>query len=71
MTDEQKYNEVLKELGAILKDKNETISLQRWQIADLTAKLEAAENENKRLKENNPAAAIKDGRGQEKKGVTE
>lgn len=45
MTAEQKYNEVLKELGALLADKNTTISCQRWQIDQLKEKLEAAERE--------------------------
>ncbi len=45
MTDEQRYSAVLKELGAVLQDKNTTISCQKWQIDELTAKLTAAENE--------------------------
>lgn len=45
MTNEQKYSEVLKELGALLADKNATISCQRWQIDDLKKKLDAAEYE--------------------------
>lgn len=45
MTDEQKYSAVLKELGEVLQNKNTTISCQRWQIDELTAKLTAAENE--------------------------
>lgn len=45
MTDEQKYSAVLKELGELLQSKNTTISVQRWQIDELKAKLEAAEKE--------------------------
>jgi chromosome segregation ATPase len=45
MTNEQKYSEVLKELGALLADKNATISCQKWQIDDLKKKLEKAEQE--------------------------
>ena len=45
MTNEQKYNEVLKELGALLADKNATISCQRWQIDQLNEKLAKAEYE--------------------------
>jgi uncharacterized protein YigA (DUF484 family) len=50
MTTEMKYNELLKELGALLADKNTTISCQKWQIAELTAKLEKAEAELAQLK---------------------
>lgn len=45
MTDEQKYNAVLKELGELLQSKNTTISCQKWQIDQLKEKLEAAEKE--------------------------
>ena len=45
MTNEQKYSEVLKELGALLADKNATISCQRWQITQLQEKLAKAEQE--------------------------
>ena len=45
MTDEQKYNAVLKGLGELLQDKNATISSQRWQIDNLKEKLAAAEKE--------------------------
>ena len=45
MTDQQKYAEVLKELGALLADKNATISCQKWQIEQLKEKLAAAEKE--------------------------
>lgn len=45
MTDDQKYAEVLKELGALLAENKTTISCQKWQIEDLKAKLESAEAE--------------------------
>lgn len=45
MTDEQKYSAVLRELGALLADKNATISSQRWQIDQLKKELAAAEKE--------------------------
>lgn len=45
MTDEQKYSAVLRELGALLADKNTTISCQRWQIDELQEKLAKAEEE--------------------------
>ena len=45
MTDEQKYNAVLKELGEVLAEKSMTISCQSWQIDNLKEKLEAAEKE--------------------------
>lgn len=43
MTNEQKYAEVLKELGALLADKNATISSQRWQIQRLEERAAKAE----------------------------
>lgn len=51
MTDEQKYNAVLKELGEVLQSKNTTIRCQKWQIDQLTEKLEAAEAERDFAKE--------------------
>ena len=39
MTDEQKYNAVLKELGEQLQNKNTTISCQKLQIDQLKEKL--------------------------------
>lgn len=55
MTEEQKYNELLKELATLIKAKNDTIDVQKWQIADLTAKLEEKEIE---LEEANGTIAI-------------
>ena len=49
MTDEQKYNAVLKELGELLQSKNTTISCQSWQIDQLNEKLAAEKMENKEL----------------------
>lgn len=51
MTDEQKYNAVLKELGAVLQDKNTAITCLKWQIDGLKAKLAAAEAERDNAKE--------------------
>lgn len=50
MTNEQKYTELLKEIGAIIKEKNETISFQVSYISLLEEKLAKAEKENERLK---------------------
>lgn len=43
MTNEQKYSAVLKELGAVMEDKNATITCQRWEIDELKKKLKTAE----------------------------
>jgi len=45
MTDEQKYAEVLKELGALLADKNGTIDYLQCRVVNLEEKLKAAEAE--------------------------
>ena len=45
MTNEMKYNELLMEIGALLADKNTTISCQRYQIDQLTERLKMAEAE--------------------------
>lgn len=52
MTDEQKYNELLKELAQLIKDKNDTITWQQMQIDILREKLAAAENEINNMKGN-------------------
>lgn len=52
MTDEQKYNELLKELAAMIKGKNDAIKCQQLIIDSLKEKLSAAENEIKRMKGN-------------------
>lgn len=59
MTDEQKYNEVLKELGETLANKNCTISTQKWQIENLQEKLAAAEEERDFAKEKLADAGVK------------
>jgi chromosome segregation ATPase len=59
MTSEQKYSEVLKELGALLADKNAIISSQKWQIGDLQEKLAKAEQELKSQTENLTSCAVK------------
>lgn len=51
MTDEQRYNAVLKELGEVLQNKNTTISCQQWQIDELKARLDATEQERDFAKE--------------------
>lgn len=50
MTDEQKYNELLKEIAQLIKDKNSTIAYQGLQIEMLQEKLEAAEKQIEELK---------------------
>ena len=45
MTDEQRYDAVLKELGEVLQHKNTTINCQRWQIEQLQDKLAEAEKQ--------------------------
>jgi len=50
MTNEQKYTELLKEIACIIKQKNETIALQEWQLSNMKAKLESAENKISELK---------------------
>lgn len=52
MTDEQKYNELLKEIAQLIKDKNDTIQYQQLLIDSLKEKLSAAENEIERMKGN-------------------
>ena len=43
MTQEEQYNLLLREVAELIKTKNDEISLLRWQVADLEAKLRAAE----------------------------
>lgn len=59
MTDEQRYDAVLKELGEVLQQKNTTITCQRWQIDQLKEKLEAAERERDFAKDKLADAGIK------------
>ena len=48
MTDEQRYNSVLKSLGELLEAQRDTINIQGYRIEELLKKLETAE---KKLKE--------------------
>ena len=50
MSNAEKYNELLMEIGACIKAKNETIAFQKISIESLTKKLEAAEAELEKLK---------------------
>lgn len=43
MTDKERYEVLLSELAEILKAKNETISMQSWQIDNLKTQLKEAE----------------------------
>lgn len=43
MTDNEKYNELLKALGELLSDKNRVIKSKDWELEDLRCKLTAAE----------------------------
>lgn len=43
MTDEQKYGELLKELGEIIKNKNDEIMYLKFRNSDLEAMLKKAE----------------------------
>lgn len=52
MTDEQKYNELLKELAQLIKDKNDTIKCQQYLIDSLKEKLSSAEKEINNMKGN-------------------
>lgn len=45
MNEAEKYNELMKALGEFIKVKNDEISLLKWKVADLEAKLKAAEAE--------------------------
>ena len=43
MTDEQRYNAVLKSLGELLEAQMDTINIQEYRIEELLKKLETAE----------------------------
>ena len=43
MTKQDQFDLLVNELAELIKAKNEKIQLLSWQVADLTAKLEAAE----------------------------
>lgn len=50
MNNAEKYNELLMEIGASIKAKNETIALQQLTIDSLREKLKAAEAELEEMK---------------------
>ena len=52
MTEKEKYEILLGEFAEIIKQKNETIALQDWQIAGLKEKLAAAEIHHKTTERN-------------------
>lgn len=43
MTRQEQYDLLVNELAELIKAKNDKIQLLSWQVADLTARLEAAE----------------------------
>ena len=45
MSDEKKYLELLKEIGRIIKEKNDEIIINDFRLSDLKNKLEKAEKE--------------------------
>ena len=45
MADDQKYLEVLKEIGRIIKEKDDEIIINAFRVDDLKKKLDKAENE--------------------------
>ena len=44
MTQNEQYDILLREIADIIKAKNDEISIMRWRIADLEAKLKEAED---------------------------
>ena len=50
MSDEKKYLELLKEIGRIIKEKNDEIIINDFRISDLKKKLESAEKEIEELR---------------------
>ena len=50
MTNEEKYTELLKDLGELLKSKNDKIAVQECIINSLESKLAGAEEQIKSLK---------------------
>lgn len=53
MNAEQKYGEVIKELGDVLQKKNNEIIVQKYQIEELTRLLKAAEEKIEKLRKEN------------------
>ena len=47
MTQDEQYDRLLREIADILKAKNDEISVLRWQMASLEAKIKEAEDMNK------------------------
>lgn len=47
MTDDQKYHEILKEIGRLIKEKNDMIVLQSFKIENLKRDIEKAEQKEK------------------------
>lgn len=50
MTQQEKYTTILNALAEAIDEKDKTISFNHWKIADLEAKLKAAEDELETLK---------------------
>lgn len=50
MTDDQKYSEILKELGELISQKNMYIATREFQIENLKRQLEVAENKIKEIR---------------------
>lgn len=50
MSDEKKYLELLKEIGRIIKEKNDEIIINDFRLSDLKKKLENAEKEIEELR---------------------
>lgn len=50
MTDDQKYAEIMKELGELLMQKNNHIQMKDFQVERLQTKLSAAEKELQELR---------------------
>lgn len=53
MSDEKKYLELLKEIGRIIKEKNDEIVINSFRVDDLRKKLEKAETEIEELRKEN------------------
>lgn len=50
MTQQEKYNALLEELGELISNKNNDNALLRWQLDDALRKLKEVEAENEKLK---------------------
>ena len=50
MSDEKKHLELLKEIGRIIKEKNDEIIINDFRLSDLKKKLESAEKEIEELR---------------------